>query len=73
MRHALTIDVEEYFQIHAFAGVIPTSEWGVFPAVQGNTDRILDLLDEGRLRDLLLPRLDRGRNPGSSRPSRARA
>ncbi|MCK9263109.1 MAG: hypothetical protein M0R18_04795, partial [Deltaproteobacteria bacterium] len=23
MRHALTIDVEEYFQIHAFAGIIP--------------------------------------------------
>lgn len=31
MRHALTIDVEEYFQIHAFAGVIPTSEWGGIP------------------------------------------
>ena len=47
MRHALTIDVEEYFQVHAFAGVISTSSWdGYAPAVQGNTDRILDLLDE---------------------------
>ncbi|MCK9264257.1 MAG: DUF3473 domain-containing protein [Deltaproteobacteria bacterium] len=47
MRHALTIDVEEYFQIHAFAGIIPASAWEEYsPAVQGNTDRILDLLDE---------------------------
>lgn len=47
MRHALTIDVEEYFQVHAFAGVIPASSWdGYSPAVQGNTDRVLDLLDE---------------------------
>lgn len=47
MRHALTIDVEEYFQVHAFSRVIPTSSWDSRPpAVVENTDRILDLLDE---------------------------
>ncbi len=47
MKHALTIDVEEYFQIHAFSGVIPTGSWDSYPsAVAINTERILDLLDE---------------------------
>ena len=47
MKHALTIDVEEYFQIHAFSGVIPTGSWDSYPsAVEINTERILDLLDE---------------------------
>ncbi|HOD69713.1 MAG TPA: DUF3473 domain-containing protein, partial [Deltaproteobacteria bacterium] len=47
MKHALTIDVEEYFQIHAFSCVIPTGSWDSYPsAVEINTERILDLLDE---------------------------
>ncbi|MFY9398083.1 MAG: XrtA system polysaccharide deacetylase [Desulfomonilia bacterium] len=47
MRHALTIDVEEYFQVHAFSDVIPTGSWESCPsAVVENTGRILDLLDE---------------------------
>ncbi|HNR51205.1 MAG TPA: DUF3473 domain-containing protein [Deltaproteobacteria bacterium] len=47
MKHALTIDVEEYFQIHAFSCVIPTGSWDSYPsAVAINTERILDLLDE---------------------------
>lgn len=50
MRHALTIDVEEYFQVHAFSGVIPPSSWGNYSsAVTENTHRILDLLDERRI------------------------
>lgn len=50
MRHALTIDVEEYFQVHAFSGVIPPSSWGDYSsAVTENTHRILDLLDERRI------------------------
>lgn len=43
----MTVDVEEYFQVHAFSGVIPISSWGGYSStVADNTGRILDLLDE---------------------------
>ena len=45
--HALTIDVEDYFHVEAFAGVIDRGEWEVQPRrVARNTDRLLDILDE---------------------------
>jgi len=45
MRNVLTIDVEEYFQVHAFESVIRRSNWDLFPnRVMGNTVRILELL-----------------------------
>lgn len=44
--NALTIDVEDYFQIHAFSKVINNAEWDLFEStVDRNTHRILDLLD----------------------------
>jgi peptidoglycan/xylan/chitin deacetylase (PgdA/CDA1 family) len=44
--NALTIDVEDYFQLHAFSDVIRYEDWGSFtPRVERNTYRILDLLD----------------------------
>ncbi len=47
MKNALTIDVEDYFQVTAFAGVVNRRDWAVYPSrIQGNTLRILDLLDE---------------------------
>ncbi len=47
MHHALTIDVEDYFQVAAFFGVIDRDDWGKWPSrVDTNTRRILDLLDE---------------------------
>ena len=47
MLNALTIDVEDYFQVNAFAGVIRRDEWDTFPLRVGdNTRRILDMLDE---------------------------
>jgi polysaccharide deacetylase family protein (PEP-CTERM system associated) len=44
--NALTIDVEDYFQVHAFSGPIHRKDWDSFePRVERNTHRILDLLD----------------------------
>jgi polysaccharide deacetylase family protein (PEP-CTERM system associated) len=46
-RLALTVDVEEYFQVWAFAGVVPRAAWESLPSrVEYATRRALDLLDE---------------------------
>ena len=45
--NALTIDVEDYFQVSAFAPHIPRDRWDTLPCrVERNVDRILALLDE---------------------------
>ncbi|MCC6197558.1 MAG: DUF3473 domain-containing protein [Burkholderiales bacterium] len=47
IRNALTIDVEDYFQVSAFAGHIPRANWDVLPCrVEANIDRILAMLAE---------------------------
>jgi polysaccharide deacetylase family protein (PEP-CTERM system associated) len=47
MLNALTFDVEDYFHVHAFAGVIPRDDWDKFPTrVAANTRTILRLLRE---------------------------
>jgi len=44
-RNALTVDVEDYFQVSAFAGHILRSDWASLPCrVERNVDLILDLL-----------------------------
>jgi polysaccharide deacetylase family protein (PEP-CTERM system associated) len=44
-QNALTVDVEDYFQVEAFAGVIDRRNWDAFPRrVVRNTDRLLDIL-----------------------------
>ncbi len=49
--NALTIDVEEHFQVHAFESVIARSAWDHYPSrVVANTRRILRLLAEYDLR-----------------------
>src|SRR5512133_2924753 len=46
MINALTIDVEDYFQVNAFASHIRQDQWDSYPLrVDGNTRRILDMLD----------------------------
>jgi polysaccharide deacetylase family protein (PEP-CTERM system associated) len=46
MINALTIDVEEYFQVSAFESVIKTDDWEHFESrVEKNTLHILDILD----------------------------
>lgn len=47
IRNALTIDVEDYFQVSAFAPYIPRSEWMLRECrIERNVDRILAMLDE---------------------------
>ncbi len=43
---ALTVDVEEHFQVSAFADVIPRERWGrIRSRVEANTRRLMDLFD----------------------------
>lgn len=45
--NAMTIDVEDYFQVSAFEGVAPRHRWNDFESrVEANTTRLLDLFDE---------------------------
>lgn len=47
MRNVLTIDVEDYFHVSAFEGLIKRDEWQTYQMrVSNNTRRILDILDE---------------------------
>ena len=51
MLNALTIDVEDYFQVEAFARQIDPKTWDSYPRrVEKNTDRILALLEEREVR-----------------------
>ncbi len=44
---AMTIDVEDYFQVEAFAATIDRKNWGTLPQrVDRNTQRLLDILAE---------------------------
>jgi polysaccharide deacetylase family protein (PEP-CTERM system associated) len=43
IRNAMTVDVEEHFQVQAFAGCIGRDLWaGIASRVEGNVDRILE-------------------------------
>jgi polysaccharide deacetylase family protein (PEP-CTERM system associated) len=47
MINALTIDVEDYFQVNAFARHVARDDWDRYPLrVEGNTRCILEMLDE---------------------------
>jgi polysaccharide deacetylase family protein (PEP-CTERM system associated) len=44
---ALSVDVEDYYQVEAFAGHVPRAEWERFPSrVRESVARLLDLFDE---------------------------
>lgn len=46
MLNAMTVDVEDYFQVQAFAHCIDRKDWDAFPQrVDMNTNRILDQFD----------------------------
>jgi polysaccharide deacetylase family protein (PEP-CTERM system associated) len=46
MRNALSVDVEEWFQVGAFETVIDRADWeSLAPRVVRNTDRVLDLFE----------------------------
>jgi polysaccharide deacetylase family protein (PEP-CTERM system associated) len=47
LANAMTIDVEDYFQVEAFAATIDRSDWEDLPRrVERNTDRLLGILAE---------------------------
>jgi polysaccharide deacetylase family protein (PEP-CTERM system associated) len=47
IKNALTVDVEDYFQVSAFAENVEISKWEKFPLrVERNTQRLLDMFDE---------------------------
>ena len=47
MVNAMTVDVEDYFQVSAFDDVVSRDAWaGMESRVVANTDRLLDLFDE---------------------------
>ena len=44
--NAITVDVEDYFQVEAFAGVLPRAAWETMPRrVEANTERLLQIFD----------------------------
>jgi polysaccharide deacetylase family protein (PEP-CTERM system associated) len=49
--NAMTIDVEDYFHVSVFDGVVPRSAWDTLESrVCGNTDRLLDIFAEHDVR-----------------------
>lgn len=49
--NALSVDVEDYYQVHAFAGVVDRDAWATYPdRVDANTRRILDLFGRAGVR-----------------------
>lgn len=49
MLNALTIDVEDYYQVSAFEATVRFEDWPTYASrVERNTHRVLDILDEYR-------------------------
>ena len=43
----ISVDVEDYFHVEAFSGVVSREQWEQYPSrVEANTRRLLDLFDE---------------------------
>ena len=43
--HIFSVDLEEYFQVYAFEGVVAREDWGTYPSrVERSTDVLLELL-----------------------------
>src|SRR5919197_6054348 len=46
----MTIDVEDYFHVSAFDGVVPRSHWNRLETrVSANTERLLEIFDEAKI------------------------
>ncbi len=49
--NAMTVDVEDYFQVSAFEGIAPRHRWDSFESrVSANTDRLLAMFDEASIK-----------------------
>jgi polysaccharide deacetylase family protein (PEP-CTERM system associated) len=45
-KHFFTVDVEEYFQVNAFEGIVSRDQWPKFPSrIAATVDRLLALMD----------------------------
>ena len=52
MLNALTIDVEDYFQVYAFSDVIKFEDWGNYKCrIERNTDRLLSILSDSPIKN----------------------
>jgi len=61
---ALSVDVEDYFQVQAFAGRVSLEDWPRFPSrVERNVERLLDLFDETERKGRSSSWDDRARHP----------
>ena len=50
MQHALTVDVEDYFQVSAFANQIDIKDWPNWPLrVEQNTQALLELFEKKKV------------------------
>ena len=49
--NAMSVDVEDYFQVQAFAGRISRADWDSMPhRVEQNTDRVLGIFDDAGIK-----------------------
>src|SRR5688572_1995869 len=49
--NAMSIDVEDYFHVSVFDGIVPRSKWDAMESrVCRNTERLLDIFDEFKVR-----------------------
>ena len=49
--NAMSIDVEDYFHVSVFDGIVPRSTWDAMESrVHRNTERLLDIFDEFKVR-----------------------
>jgi polysaccharide deacetylase family protein (PEP-CTERM system associated) len=49
--NAMSIDVEDYFHVSVFDGIVPRSQWATMASrVCANTERLLDIFDEYEVR-----------------------
>jgi polysaccharide deacetylase family protein (PEP-CTERM system associated) len=47
VRNAMTVDVEDYFQVQAFAARVDRQQWQAYPGrVVANTNRVLDIFEQ---------------------------
>jgi polysaccharide deacetylase family protein (PEP-CTERM system associated) len=47
MKNAITIDLEDYYQVSAFANDVAVDQWDSFPSrIEANTERLLSIFDD---------------------------
>ena len=74
IQNALTVDVEDYFQVSVFADNIDRRDWDKHPLrVENNTRRLLDLLEDLDVTLVYVGQLERSLHPDGARKMDAMA